>query len=356
MKNAKFVAVSLAAVSLAMLGACGGQNSSSAVNPSLPVSSSASSSVVASSSKTAASSSDSSSAKASSAAAFDTTKNITAYTRDGTSGTRDGFFSKIGLAAAKTDNAMLVSTYVEVASNGAMATAVANDAYGIGYISLSTLASSGLKGLKYENVEPSETNVLNGTYGLTRNFNYITRNDYASTSKVGQIVQAFVAFMGTIEGKATMKAADGIVTITGTEKSWSAIKANYPIVAEDNSALTVRFGGSTSVEKMAKALTAQFAPLCGHFIPSHNHTGSGDAYKHTQGAAKDDSGALDVGFLSRELELTGAENAAVGTYGKMCTDAIVAVVNSVNTYTATTAADLKNVYTGVDKTWSDLIK
>jgi phosphate transport system substrate-binding protein len=291
----------------------------------------------------------------SAAKTFDTTKAIKAYTRDTTSGTRDGFFTKIGLGAAKTDNAPLVKGYVEVASNGAMATAVANDEYGIGYISLSTLDSSGLVGLSYAGVKPSEANVLNNTYQLTRNFNYITRADYSSTA-VRDIAAAFVAYMSTVEGKAIMKAAEGIVTITGTEPTWASIKSAYPIAAKDNSAVTVRFGGSTSVEKMAKKLTAAFSPLCGNFIPSHNHTGSGDAYKHTQGSGKDDSGALDVGFLSRELELTSAEPAVSGTYGKMCTDAIVAVVNQANTYTATDAASLKGIYDGTYTKWSDLIK
>lgn len=289
-----------------------------------------------------------------SVATFDTSKSIKAYTRDTTSGTRDGFFTKIGLGTAKTDNAPLVSGYVEVSSNGNMISAIQNDEYGIGYISLSTLDGTGLTGLKYENVVPSEANVLNGTYQLTRNFNYVTRNDYAETSKAGQIVKAFVAFLSTSEGVTTIKSKDGINNVTGNEPTWNSIKSQYPVCSEDNSSITVKFGGSTSVEKMAKALTAQFAPLCGNFVPSHNHTGSGDAYKHTQGSGKDDSGALDVGFLSREIELDSAEAAASGTYGKICTDAIVAVVNSVNTYTSTNAASLKEIYTGEKLTWASL--
>ena len=306
------------------------------------------------SSVTSDSTSSQSSVSVASSDAFDSSKSIKAYTRDTTSGTRDGFFTKIGLGAAKTDNAPLVNGYVEVSSNGNMISAIQNDEYGIGYISLSTLEGSGLTGLKYENVAPDEANVLNGTYQLTRNFNYIIRNDYAETSKVGQIVKAFIAFLGTSEGVTTIKSKDGIISITGNEPTWNSIKSQYPVCSEDNSSVTVKFGGSTSVEKMAKALTAQFAPLCGNFVPSHNHTGSGDAYKHTQGSEKDDSGALDVGFLSRELELDSAETAASGTYGKICTDAIVAVVNSVNTYTETTAAALKGIYTGEKLTWASL--
>lgn len=297
----------------------------------------------------------SSAALSSSASVFDTSKKIKVYTRNTDSGTRDGFFTKIGLSSAKTDNGPLAKGYIEVSSNGAMASSLKNDEYGIGYISLASLASSGLKALTYEGIAAIEANVKAGSYSLTRNFNYVTRTDYAADSSVGQIVKAFIAFLETSEAKLTMKAADGIVDITGDEKSWDELKAGFPIASKDNSSVTIKFGGSTSVEKMAKALTSQFAPLCGNFIPSHNHTGSGDAYKHTQGAGKDDSGALDIGFLSREINLTSDEPAEAGSYGRMAIDAIVPVVNPVNTYTATTAAVLKDIYTGTYSTWNQVI-
>ena len=126
------------------------------------------------------------------------------------------------------------------------------------------------------------------------------------------------------------------------------------IVNEDNSKVTIRFGGSTSCEKIAKALSSAFAPLCGNFIAEHNHTGSGDAFKHTQGNQKDDANKLDIGFLSREFE----ENEPVeeGTYGKLCTDAIVAVVNEKNPYSETDDVTLKSIYEKGDVSWSSLIK
>lgn len=285
---------------------------------------------------------------------FDTTKTIKCYTRDTTSGTRDGFFTTIGMKEQKENNSGLVSGFVEVTSNGNMINSVKSDTYGIGYISLASLETSGLKGLTYENVKPTEENVLNKTYGLTRNFNYIKRADYASDSKVGQIVDAFIAYMNTKEGKAIIKSNDGILSITTSDKSWDDIKANYSICTEDNSNITVKFGGSTSVEKIAKALTSAFSKLCGNFIASHNHAGSGDAYKYTQASAtKDSASAMDIGFLSRELSST--ETAAENTSGKICTDAIVAVVNTANTLTSTTAATLKSIYTGEKTVWNQVI-
>lgn len=283
---------------------------------------------------------------------FDKTKNITCYTRDTTSGTRDGFFTKIGLEKNKASNDGLVTSIVETTSNGNMIQSIKNDKFSLGYISLASLENSGVKGLTYDNVVPSEANVLNETYELTRNFNYVVRNDYAADSKVKQIVDAFIAYSTTIEGKSIIKQNDGIIALSNTDKSWKDIKANYPITLEDNSKATVRIGGSTSCEKIAKALTSAFSPLCGNFIASHNHTGSGDAYKHTQGKNKDEANGLDIGYLSRELEEN--EPAATGTHGKICTDAIVAVVNEANPLTSTTKEILKAVYTGEKKTWNEL--
>ena len=206
-----------------------------------------------------------------------------------------------------------------------MISSLKNDENGLGYISLSTLSTSTLTGLSYESVKPSESSVLDGTYKMTRNFNYIVRDTYKD-EKVASIVAAYRAFLSTSDAKATMKQLGGILSIASSDPTWASIKANYPVAAEDNKAITIHFGGSTSVEEMAKALSKEFSPLCGNFVSEHNHTGSGDAYKRTQGSDKDSASALDIAFASREF--SSSEAAAKGTTSKMCTDAIVAAVNA----------------------------
>jgi len=277
---------------------------------------------------------------------------ISVYTRDTTSGTRDGFMSAIGYSEAKSDNSKLAPGYIQVASNGDMISSLKNDENGLGYISLSTLSTSTLTGLSYESVKPSESSVLDGTYKMTRNFNYIVRDTYKD-EKVASIVAAYRAFLSTSDAKATMKQLGGILSIASSDPTWASIKANYPVAAEDNKAITIHFGGSTSVEEMAKALSKEFSPLCGNFVSEHNHTGSGDAYKRTQGSDKDSASALDIAFASREF--SSSEAAAKGTTGKMCTDAIVAAVNAKNTKISNiTAASLKGIYSGTITKWSQL--
>ncbi len=280
-------------------------------------------------------------------------KNIVCYTRDTSSGTRDGFFTGIGLEEAKSDNSLLVSGYQEIDSNGTMISSVKNDENGIGYISLASLAESGLKGLYYNDVEPTEENVLAGTYTLTRNFNYIIRTDDADTTK-GKIVRAMVAYLGTVEGKTLVKNNSGIVEVKTTDPTWDSIKSQYEVTTLDNSSVTIVVAGSTSVKSITAKLLPAFSALCGNFKYEFAQNGSSDAYKRTQGSEKDGANRADFAFASREFKLTGSEPAAEGSYGKMCVDAIVAVVNAKNSYSKTTADVLKSIYTGEVTKWNQV--
>ncbi len=260
-------------------------------------------------------------------------KDIKVYTRDSTSGTREAFFEIIGKKAAAKDNSLLAASMSEVTGNGDMIAKVKGDKYGIGYISLSSLETSGLKGLKVNGVEPTKANVLNGTYAIKRNFNYMIRSEFATPAEE-YLTKAFIAYMTSVEGLGTIASEGGIVDTTGA-KSWNDVKATLSAeikeqLGKDNSAITLKLGGSTSVEKIALALGREFKKVAGNVQVTNNHTGSGDAYKRTQGGDKDSANALHIGFLSREIKLTSDEPAKSGTYGKLATDAIVVVVNTEN--------------------------
>lgn len=285
---------------------------------------------------------------------FNSDSEIKLYTRDTTSGTRDGFFTGIGLSEAKEDNSPLkIDNLGTVESNGDMINSIKNDKYGIGYISMSSLENSGVKGLCYEEIEPTEENVLNGSYTLTRNFNYIIRIDYTSDEKE-QIVEAFLAYLGTQEGKTTMQSEGGILEVKASDPTWESIKNNYEIVSKDNSNVTINLGGSTSVSKMAIALANEFSNLCGNVNFSHDYHGSGDAYKKTQGENKDNIGYYDIAFASRDFKLDSTEVAKEGTYGTLCIDAIVPVVNLENTLSNITKEQLVKIYTGIYTKWNEV--
>lgn len=163
----------------------------------------------------------------------DKTSNIKLYSRESGSGTRECFFEGIGYSAVKSEDKWESSVTVSSqSSNGSMMNAIKSDVDGIGYCSLDSLTTAtGIKGLKYEGVTASETTVIDGTYKLSRNFNYVIRGDYSDADKNRQIaVNAFVDFLSTIEGVAAIKSAGGIVTSSNT--TWASIVASkYPELA-----------------------------------------------------------------------------------------------------------------------------
>lgn len=272
---------------------------------------------------------------------------VTVYTRDTTSGTRGAFFEIIGKSELSSTNDGLVTGYVEVPNNGEMMSSVKNDKNGIGYISLSGLGSSGLKGLNFNGVAASEANVLNGSYELKRPFMYVQKDLADMTSDIEkQLVNAFIAFMNSKEGKELIANNDGIVEGLSEAPTWDSIKGEHESALASGAQVEIHFGGSTSVEKIAKALSAAFSAKAPRFKPMHNHTGSGAAYTGTR---KD--GALHLGFASRELKET---EKVLNHYGRLAWDAVVIVVNKSNSLTNVTTDQIQSIYTGTIKEWDDL--
>ena len=281
---------------------------------------------------------------------WDSSKNITVYTRDTSSGTRAGFMGGIGFSEGAEDDSQLVDGFV-IKDNTGILTSMATDEYGIGYISLASLDNT-VKGLEFEGVEPNIQNVINNTYELKRPFNYVIRDlDDFENDTEKKLTLAFIAFLGTTD-------ASDIITNQGaipldSSDSWDDIKDDHPVCELDNSDVTIRFGGSDSIEKIALALTESFAPKCGNFVPEHDHTGSSDGFKRTQGSEKDGDNYKHVGFASRPFK--DSEDGSTGTQGQLAWDAIVAIVHLDNEVSNVTAEDLKKIYRGDYLTWDELL-
>lgn len=161
--------------------------------------------------------------------------NIQLYSREAGSGTRECFFEGIGYSAVKAEDKWNEGVTVSSqASNGDMMSAIKDAPLGIGYCSLDSLASaSGIKGLSFEGVVASEAAVIDGSYQLSRNFNYVIRGDYEANSNREIAVKAFVDFMSTKEGLAAIKTAGGIVSGLATAPSWSSVQqSKYPALAK----------------------------------------------------------------------------------------------------------------------------
>jgi phosphate transport system substrate-binding protein len=281
---------------------------------------------------------------------------IKVYTRDTSSGTRDGFMNGIGFSAATKDDSILAPGFI-VAGNAEQVSAVQTDRFAIGYVSLSTLNTTLFKGLNFEGVAPTEANVLNGSYKLARNFNVMIRDDYSvygdNALAYEQLSKAFIAYMQSTEGLLSISQAGGIVDITSGQP-WDTVKLQFPICQEDNSLLTLKIGGSDSVEKIATDISPDFSAKCGNVKPEHNHTGSSNAFRGTNGNASGltDALSLHVGFASREFT---AQEPAI-TKVKIAVDAIVAIIHKDNPLENITAAQLTDIYNGTIKKWSELLE
>jgi phosphate transport system substrate-binding protein len=281
---------------------------------------------------------------------------IKVYTRDTSSGTRDGFMNGIGFAAATKDDSVLAPGFV-VAGNAEQVSAVQTDKFAIGYVSLSTLNTTLFKGLNFEGVAPTEANVLNGTYKLARSFNVMLRDSYAvygdDAAAYEALSKAFLAYMQSTEGLLSISQAGGIVDVESGQP-WDTVKISHPICAQDNSLLTLKIGGSDSVEKIATDISPDFSAKCGNVKPEHNHTGSSNAFRGTNGNASGltDALSLHVGFASREF----TEQEPATTRVRIAIDAIVAIIHKDNPLENVTAAQLTDIYNGTIKNWSELLE
>ncbi len=113
---------------------------------------------------------------------------ITVVSREEGSGTRDAFSDKI---MNKED---IVNSAVIQNSTGAVRTAVAGDKNAIGYISIPKVNNE-VKAVSLNGVEPTEVNVKNGSYPLSRTFNYVVKG------QPGELAKAFIDFVLSEEGQ-----------------------------------------------------------------------------------------------------------------------------------------------------------
>lgn len=274
---------------------------------------------------------------------------INVYTRDSNSGTRGAFEELVGFKGELTGDA------AETSGNGDMAAKVGADKNAIGYVSLTTdFEQNNLKKLALDGVVPSEETVLDGSYKLKRPFAYVTRaaGNFAD-DKTEQLVKAFIDYLeNSTEGREIVASEGGIVDVAGGT-AWSELKAKHPIVDEDNTGLTIRTGGSTSVEKTLKAALEAFKPEAGNFEFVMNQTGSGDAFKRTLGEEKDSANAIDIGFASREFKdsETVKDGMLTGTY---CQDAVVVALEASNPVETMNMEQVKDIFTGKVTDWSEI--
>jgi len=117
---------------------------------------------------------------------------IVVVTREEGSGTRGAFVEITGVEG--DDGDMTTINALVQPSTGAVKQTVSTTPNSIGFISLGALDDT-VKGLKVEGVEATTENILDGSYKISRPFNYLTNGE------VSEVVQAYIDFVFSTEGQ-----------------------------------------------------------------------------------------------------------------------------------------------------------
>ena len=118
--------------------------------------------------------------------------------REAGSGTRDGFESI-------TDTEDACKYQNELTSTGEVIASVASNPNAIGYASLSAVDET-VKALTVGGVAPSEATVLDGTYAIQRNFNFIL----SDSTELSEAAQAFVDWATSTEASDLIAGAGAV--------------------------------------------------------------------------------------------------------------------------------------------------
>ena len=258
---------------------------------------------------------------------------IDVVSREEGSGTRSAFEEIIGFNVDGEDPMTSNATIKD--GNGVVATYVAGNESAIGYVSFVTLEekASELKGLTVDGVEPTAANVLEGTYGVSRPFMMVYKDE-----NLTDVERAFIDFLASKDGLEVLESTGPIVDTANAE--------DFDMSKYDNLTGNMTLGWSTSTEKAVKAAADEFTALFPKVTYTYDGTGSGTGVKNAQ------DGTYTLGFASRELKESEIESGLA--YSTLCMDGIAVVVNKENSTNDITLEQIREVYTGKITDWNEV--
>ncbi len=264
---------------------------------------------------------------------FDTSKEIKVISREEGSGTRGAFIELFGIEEKDADGNKVDMTTVEAdttSSTSVMMTAVAGNAYAIGYISLGSLNDT-VKAIKIDGVEASVENVKAGTYQVARPFNIAVKEG------LSEVAQDFIDFIMSAEGQKVIEEA-GYVTVADDAAAYSGSKPEGKIVV----------AGSSSVTPVMEKLKEAYLAINTNAEIEVQQSDS------SNGMAWAIDGTCDIGMASRELKDSELEKGLIPTVIAM--DGIAVIVNNESVVEELTSEQVKSIFTGERVTWSEIIK
>ena len=271
-----------------------------------------------------------------SALAFDTGKEIAVVSREEGSGTRSAFIELTGVMT-KVNGQEVDNTYAEadfVSGTSLVMTTVESNEYAIGYASLSSvLQNDAVVAVPVNGVIPSADTILDGSYPIARPFNIVTKGELTD-----ELAIDFLAFVLSLQGQEIV-AEDGLVPVKNEETQ------EYK---PQNLKGTLVVGGSTSVAPVIELLKEAYEALNPEVEVDVQSTGSSAGV----------TGALDgtyaLGMASRDLKDSEKENGARPVV--IGVDGIALIKNPANPIADLSLEQVKGIFTGEIRTWSELIK
>lgn len=260
------------------------------------------------------------------------TEQISVYSREDGSGTRGAFIELFGLEEKDAQGNKTDTTTDKAAitnSTSVMMTSVANDPNGIGYISLGSLNDS-VKAVRIDGVEATADNVKDGSYKVSRPFN-IVLSDMSNAA-----ANDFVTFVMSADGQAIVE-DNHYIAVNDAARPYQKGDVSGKVVIAGSSSVT------PVMEKLAEAYESVNPAVTIEVQQSDSTTGVNMAIE----------GTCDIGMASRELK--DSEVAAGVRSQPVARDGIAVIVAPSSSVDELTSQQVKDVFSGVAKTWADVI-
>lgn len=259
---------------------------------------------------------------------FDLEKEITIVARDAASGTRGAFHELMKIKVKEGDKEVdkLVVGALEFDGTDKVITAVENDKYGIGYISLGSV-SNRIKAASVDSVEATIENVRSGDYKVARPFLLVTNGTE------NELVKDFLEFTSSKQGQEIVEKKHYISAVNNPAEYTTSGKKG-----------TIKVAGSTSVTPLIESLKEEYQKLNPDVTFEMQSNGSSQGIK----AAIDKT--YEIGMSSRELKPD--EKLQLNEH-ILAIDGIAVILNNENPTSDIKSEKITGIYTGEITKWSE---
>lgn len=255
-----------------------------------------------------------------------TNDSITVVSREDGSGTRSAFVELLGIVDADGGDA-IVDTAEVSNSTSVVITTVKGNKNAIGYASLGSVTGD-VKALKINGVAATVDNIKNGSYPVARPFNVAYKNGALS-----ELDEDFLSFILSADGQAIIN-----------DKGYISVSEGEPYAPAGLSG-KITLAGSTSVAPVMDVLADRYKELNPGVTIEIQQSGS------SAGITSAIEGVCAFGMSSRGLK---ADEAAALECVTIAMDGIAVIVNNENGVSDIKSEQIKNIYLGSIKNWSEI--